>query len=355
MASIIYTKYKPLYKVTLNGQVIGYIEDKENMKKMVEHYKNDIYDNIAYITLNCQPDYELQFASGKVKDDTDKVLSAIKNNSIITYRTYAINQNGKEKIRVNTEAEAMEIVNSVNKVDRKKVTITEIYSSEHIAKENTISKEVAVSKLTSKVKKKKQKTKRKKITNRSSIVRDTETVDVKKATTKKVKKVAIKNVKVKKEKKVTKKEEEDEDEKTEDTSSVSSNKFAFPVKGCSLKNVRSKKFPSYSGHTGIDININVKGKSVVAADDGVVIKSKAIKSKGGSYRSYGECIMIRHNDGKVTLYAHMKKDSRVVFVGDKVHRGQVIGKVGSTGNSSGTHLHFEVKIKGKAVNPFKYL
>ncbi len=351
MASIIYTKYKPLYKVTLNGQVIGYIEDKENMEKMVEHYKNDIYDNIAYITLNCEPNYELQFASGKVKDDTNKVLSAIKNNSIITYRTYAINQNGKEKIRVNTEAEAMEIVNSVNKIDRKKVTITEIYSSEHIAKEDTISKEVAVSKLTTKVKK--QKTKRKKTTHRSLTARVNKEENIKKITKQKTKRVTVKKFKVKKEKKVTKKEEEEE--KIEDTPSVSSNKFAFPVRGCSLKNIKSKKFPSYSGHTGIDININVKGKSVVAADDGVVIKSKAIKSKGGSYRSYGECIIIRHNDGKVTLYAHMKKDSRVVFVGDKVHKGQVIGKVGSTGNSSGTHLHFEVKIKGRAVNPFKYL
>lgn len=351
MASIIYTKYKPLYKVTLNGQVIGYIEDKENMEKMVEHYKNDIYDNIAYITLNCEPNYELQFASGKVKDDTEKVLSAIKNNSIVTYRTYAINQNGKEKIRVNTEAEAMEIVNSVNEIDRKKVTITEIYSAEHIAKENEISKEVAVSKLTTKVKK--QKTKRKKTTHRSLTARVNKEENIKKITKQKTKRVTVKKFKVKKEKKVTKKEEEEE--KIEDTPSVSSNKFAFPVRGCSLKNIKSKKFPSYSGHTGIDININVKGKSVVAADDGVVIKSKAIKSKGGSYRSYGECIMIRHNDGKVTLYAHMKKDSRVVFVGDKVYKGQVIGKVGSTGNSSGTHLHFEVKIKGRAVNPFKYL
>ena len=304
MASIIYTKYKPLYKVTLNGQVIGYIEDKENMEKMVEHYKNDIYDNIAYITLNCEPNYELQFASGKVKDDTNKVLSAIKNNSIITYRTYAINQNGKEKIRVNTEAEAMEIVNSVNKIDRKKVTITEIYSSEHIAKEDTISKEVAVSKLTTKVKK--QKTKRKKTTHRSLTARVNKEENIKKITKQKTKRVTVKKFKVKKEKKVTKKEEEEE--KIEDTPSVSSNKFAFPVRGCSLKNIKSKKFPSYSGHTGIDININVKGKSVVAADDGVVIKSKAIKSKGGSYRSYGECIIIRHNDGKVTLYAHMKKD-----------------------------------------------
>ena len=321
------------------------------MKKMVEHYKNDIYDNIAYITLNCQPNYELQFASGKVKDDTNKVLSAIKNNSIVTYRTYAINQNGKEKIRVNTEAEAMEIVNSVNEIDRKKVTITEIYSAEHIAKENEISKEVAVSKLTTKVKK--QKTKRKKTTHRSLTARVNKEENIKKITKQKTKRVTVKKFKVKKEKKVTKKEEEEE--KIEDTPSVSSNKFAFPVRGCSLKNIKSKKFPSYSGHTGIDININVKGKSVVAADDGVVIKSKAIKSKGGSYRSYGECIIIRHNDGKVTLYAHMKKDSRVVFVGDKVHKGQVIGKVGSTGNSSGTHLHFEVKIKGRAVNPFKYL
>lgn len=360
MTSIIYAKYKPLYKVTLNGQLIGYVKDKESMQKMIDNYKNDIHENIAYITLNYEPNYELEFVSSKVKDNTNEVLSTIKNNSVITYRTYAISHNGKEEIRVNTEAEAKEIVNSINKSDRKNITITEIYSAQNIAEEDITPKKMAISKLTTKKNTKKVK---KKTTSRSSISRVkktsnvTKTVRVRKIKKEKRaktrKKVSTRKNISRKKKDVTKNKKE-EVENTEKIS-VSSGKYAFPVKGCSLKNVRSKRYPSYSGHTGIDVNINVKGKSVVAADDGVVIKSKAIRSKSGAYRSYGECIMIRHSDGKVTLYAHMKEDSRRVFVGDKVRRGQVIGKVGSTGNSTGKHLHFEVQIKGKPVNPFKYL
>ena len=57
----------------------------------------------------------------------------------------------------------------------------------------------------------------------------------------------------------------------------------------------------------------------------------------------------------MTLYAHMLSGSRTVLPGDKVVRGQVIGKVGSTGKSSGDHLHFEVRIKGSPLNPMTYL
>lgn len=357
MTSIIYAKYKPLYKVTLNGQLVGYVKDKDSMQEMIESYKNDIPENVAYITLNYNPNYQLEFVSSKVKDDANEVLSTIKNNSVITYRTYAISHNGKEKVRVNTEAEAKEIVNSINKLDRKNITITEIYSAENIAEENVTSKEMAISKLT-RIKRSTPKVKKKKTVRKSSISRVKKVSNVKKAIkvksikkTKAPKKVSTRKNTSRKKKNETKKKKEE----VVETTPVSSGKYAFPVKGCSLKNIRSKKYPSYSGHTGIDININVKGKSVVAADDGVVIKSKAIRSKSGAYRSYGECIMIRHSDGKVTLYAHMKEDSRKVFVGDKVQRGQTIGKVGSTGNSTGKHLHFEVQINGKPVNPFKYL
>lgn len=75
----------------------------------------------------------------------------------------------------------------------------------------------------------------------------------------------------------------------------------------------------------------------------------------GKYYSYGEYIVISHGDGTMTLYAHMLANSRKVKVGDKVKQGQVIGTVGSTGNSTGTHLHFEVRVGGSPVNPLPYL
>lgn len=159
------------------------------------------------------------------------------------------------------------------------------------------------------------------------------------------------------------------------TSTPSKSGYLFPVAGLSKANINNKSYPSYSGHTGVDVNINVVGKSVVAVKAGTVVTSKAISgsiknydSNGkcvGSYSSYGEYIVINHHDGTMTLYAHMKPGSRKVSVGDTVKQGQVIGIVGNTGNClprptpsrplQGTHLHFEVRINGKPVNPLPYL
>ena len=97
MASIIYIKYKPSYKVTLNGQTIGYVQDKEEMQKMIEDLKNNPGENVADIKFNSLPSYQLEFLSGDLPDDTDKVLVALQNNSTVTYRAYAILLNGKKE------------------------------------------------------------------------------------------------------------------------------------------------------------------------------------------------------------------------------------------------------------------
>lgn len=151
--------------------------------------------------------------------------------------------------------------------------------------------------------------------------------------------------------------------------------YIFPVAGLSKSNINNKTYPSYTGHTGVDVNINVIGKNVVAVKGGTVAISKAISgsiknydSNGnyvGSYSSYGEYVVINHHDGTMTLYGHMKPGSRKVSVGDTVKQGQVIGIVGNTGNClprptassplRGTHLHFEVRVNGKPVNPLPYL
>ena len=146
-------------------------------------------------------------------------------------------------------------------------------------------------------------------------------------------------------------------------SNPSTSGFIFPVAGCSKSNIRVLSYPSYAGHTGVDVNIGVTGKTVVAAKAGTVVTSKALKNSNGDYRSYGEYVTINHGDGTVTLYAHMLAGSRKVTSGQKVSQGQAIGTVGSTGNSTGTHLHFEVQVltnsggtyKFKPVNPIPYL
>lgn len=138
-------------------------------------------------------------------------------------------------------------------------------------------------------------------------------------------------------------------------SAPSSSGYIFPVAGCSKSNIANKSYPSYRGHTGVDINIGVVGKSVLAVKAGTVAISTALTNSSGGYRSYGEYIVINHHDGTMTLYAHMLAGSRRVFAGQSVSQGQAIGTVGSTGNSTGTHLHFEVRVNGNPVNPIPYL
>lgn len=96
-----------------------------------------------------------------------------------------------------------------------------------------------------------------------------------------------------------------------------------------------------SFHRGIDIT-GAKGKSIIAAAPGTVVASRW-------QGSYGYMVEIRHNEQVATLYAHASK--LLVKRGDYVQQGQAIALVGSTGKSTGPHLHFEVKVKGQHVNP----
>lgn len=98
-------------------------------------------------------------------------------------------------------------------------------------------------------------------------------------------------------------------------------------------------------HRGMDIGA-AYGTNVLAAEAGVVLTA-------GYNGSYGYYVTINHGSGYVTLYAHNSK--LLVKSGDKVTRGQVIAKCGSTGNSTGPHIHFEVQVNGALVNPRKYL
>lgn len=98
-------------------------------------------------------------------------------------------------------------------------------------------------------------------------------------------------------------------------------------------------------HTGIDIPA-ATGTPAVAIDSGKVIYS-------GNQGSYGLTVMIQHDDGKVTLYAH--NSQLLVSVGQRVEKGQAVTKIGSTGRSTGPHLHFEVRINGSHTNPMAYI
>ncbi|MDZ4166308.1 MAG: peptidoglycan DD-metalloendopeptidase family protein [Coriobacteriia bacterium] len=106
-------------------------------------------------------------------------------------------------------------------------------------------------------------------------------------------------------------------------------------------------------HTGIDIGgravgRDINGAPIVAASDGTVIYT-------GYRGGYGNTVIIDHGNGVTSLYAHMQSGSYKVSTGQSVTKRQAIGAVGSTGLSTGPHLHFEVRINGNPVDPMGYL
>lgn len=121
-------------------------------------------------------------------------------------------------------------------------------------------------------------------------------------------------------------------------------RFIWPVPS-------SKKVSSFFGkrdgrhHDGIDIPA-VTGTHIIASASGVVTISSRMKG-------YGRIIVVKHDDGYHTVYAHNSKN--FVKKGQKVSQGEVIAKVGSTGRSTGPHLHFEIRRKNRVRNPKFYL
>lgn len=124
--------------------------------------------------------------------------------------------------------------------------------------------------------------------------------------------------------------------------SQGSGEFVWPTNGGYISSHMGKRWGRL--HRGIDI-AKPNSRTIMAADHGVI-------QSAGVDGSYGNKIIINHNNGMRTLYAHLSSIN--VKVGQKVEKGMEIGKMGSTGNSTGIHLHFEVYQNGALQNPMKY-
>ncbi len=123
----------------------------------------------------------------------------------------------------------------------------------------------------------------------------------------------------------------------------------FPVKQGYVSSGYGSRIDPFSGkkksHKGVDF-AGKPGTDVIAVAAGVVIKSER-------HRGYGNMLELRHPDGYVTRYAHNKEN--LVKEGELVEKGQIIALLGSTGRSSGPHVHFEVRKNGRTVNPSRFI
>lgn len=127
------------------------------------------------------------------------------------------------------------------------------------------------------------------------------------------------------------------------TGTLTPPKYLRPITGGVVTSPFGARWGSV--HTGVDWGVPT-GTEVRAAAAGTVIRASW-------YGNYGYCVDIRHSDGSVTRYAHLS--SFIASVGQKVSQGQPIARSGNTGRSTGPHLHFEIILNGRAVNPLNYV
>lgn len=120
----------------------------------------------------------------------------------------------------------------------------------------------------------------------------------------------------------------------------------FPTISHSISSMYGYRKTRGDFHSGIDLQGHY-GDNIYAYKKGIISKVQY------SNRSYGNMIIVTHNDNTQSRYAHLSSIN--VANGQQVECGQIIGKMGSTGNSTGNHLHFEIIINGKTVNPYNYI
>ena len=301
IAAIILIKYKPIYQVSISGMELGYINKKETLEESIKNkMMQEQEKNIDSIEIKGQPEYKLKFINRLVDTNSEELIENMKDKVNVTYKYYEVALNDNVIEKVNTLEEAEELTNKL-KTENEELDL-------NIAEKYTQNEQEIVT---------------------TNIELAKETI-VEKAT-----KVAEEQ-----------KQKKEEEETLKSMPSVNGIKLATkPVSGTITSRYGASSRIRKSDHTGLDIATS-SGTPIQVVADGTVTNA--------SYKgSYGNIVKVDHGNNVETWYAHTKKMN--VTVGQKVKAGDVIATVGSTGNSTGSHLHFEIRINGKHVNPQEYL
>ena len=297
--AIIFIKYKPVYEVTIAGEKLGYIEKIEEFKNLIEEkIINQEGEYIADVSLIQEPEYKFSLLKRTSNLNEDEVIEKLKtSDTVITYKYYEVALNNEIKSYVKTLEEAEKVVNEIkeefsNDNLELDLQISEKYT-ESIENVDTNSLEVATANVESGAKEIKE---NKENENALAIVN---------------------NIKL----------------------------SVLPVTGRITSRYGERSSLRRSTHTGLDIACTT-GTDIKVVSNGTVTFS-------GKKGSYGNLIIVDHGNGVETWYGHCSK--LYAKVGDTVTAGDVVAAVGSTGNSTGPHLHFEIRINGECVNPQNYV
>ncbi len=333
--AVILIKFKLVCEVTADGERLGYITDKENFEQSVNDIINKKEDNKLYTTIENMPEYRIVFVDKDEETNDEKVLAKVEESSETTYKLYAVTIDGKEKTTVKNLEEAENLVAELKKEYQgktsKEIAIVDVITTDSNKDVSTI--QVAKADITEELDK---------------TVKTVSTTAKATTTTKKVTSRGSSSTSKKTSSSTTKKTTTSRSSTTKKTSSTSLNGVKLtvkPVSGIITSRFGSRESIRSSGHKGLDIAAK-KGTKIKAAAGGTVIFA-------GYSGAYGYVVKISHGSGIKTYYAHCSK--LYVKTGDTVSAGDVIAAVGSTGRSTGSHLHFEVVKNGTSVNPQNYL
>lgn len=289
--------YRPIYAVTFNGQMVGYSENKSGLQEKINNYiEKGNGENIAFVEINSLPQYRLCLLKKDITTNDEEIFEKVISSGTPYYKYYAISVDNEEKVYVSSFEQAEKVIDQLkekNSNNKDKLSIVEKYNT---ALEEFKTVEECVSSLYVK-----------KVVQTSYVVASTGM----NTTSQKVE-LGISLIR--------------------------------PVSG-----VVTSRFGARWGrsHKGVDIGAP-QGTTIYAAASGTVTVSQY-----GYNGGYGNYVMITHGNGVQTLYGHCT--SLLVSVGQYVAQGEPIATVGSTGNSTGNHLHFEVRVNGVAQNPQNYV
>ena len=308
--------YKPIYKVYLDGETIGYCKDKAKLQSRISEYVengNGDNENLAFVSIDEMPTYKMCLLKRGIETNDDEIFELVKETGQDYYKYFAILDDEEEEVYVAKFEDAEAIVKKLKDKESDNIddiSIMEKYETDLV---NFSSVDDAVSDL--------YKEKKEKVKERidSRIAANTANDKFKIS-------YGISNARV--------------------NIGIS---LIRPITGTITSRFASSSRVRNSAHTGLDIGAST-GTPIKAAASGTVVYAGW---RGGYGGGYGNLVAISHGNNVQTFYGHC---SRVyVSVGQFVSQGDVIAAVGSTGNSTGSHLHFEVRVNGVAYNPQNYL
>ena len=290
----IFFVYRPMYSVSYKGEFLGYSKDRRELQTKIDNYlKSGDGELIAFVELEGKPEYKISLLKKGIEATDDEIFDKIIAHGVPYYRFYAILDEGEERAYVRTYQEAENVVAKLKEKESANVNQISYVLKYETSLENLSDLDSTVAALY-------------------------------------VEKPKITNTKVNYAKNVSYSAPKLEVALAQPVSGMITSRFGTRSRGM---------------HTGLDIATS-SGTPVKVCADGIVVSAKYSGA-------YGNMIVVAHTNSLQTYYCHLSK--MYVSEGMSVTQGDVIGAVGSTGNSTGPHLHLEIRLNGTALNPQNYL